>query len=135
MKTILHTSLILLSLIVLSTQTVVSQNTTFKLTDYKTPVYNYQAMDLNFDLTSLFSASQNSNSTQSSGHNYSVNSDLKAAYTGFVNSAGQQREISVSFRQSIMAEGHHVNEPYDQVNTYNLFLPSEHLTIRAAKIL
>jgi len=77
-----------------------AQNTSFKLSDYKNPIYRYQSLELNFDLNSGFTSHHirsDAGNFPSAMNSFSLNSGAGATYALYSNSPKKQSEIHASF--------------------------------------
>jgi hypothetical protein len=99
MKQINSISITLVVTILLFSNPAKAQNTTFKLSDYKSPDYLYQALDLQFGFNSNMFINKNSNATNS--NTASVNSQMVARYSRFANSPKSQAESHFSINGGI----------------------------------
>lgn len=97
MKKITLIALLLVTLFVLSAKTTFAQDTTFKLSDYKNPIYFYQTLDLNFRLSGSSDGIRNNNTSDNYLTNrYSFNSNTEARYNSYSNSIKSQSEFGAT---------------------------------------
>ncbi len=99
MKQIKMISITFVATIVLFYSPLMAQNTTFKLSDYKNPNYLYQTLDLQFGLNSGMFVNRTSNATNSNAA--SLNSQMVARYSKFVNSPKSQGEQHIALNGGI----------------------------------
>lgn len=94
-------ALVLTAAVLFFAKTAVSQNTTFKLTDYKNPTYIYQTLDLNFGLNSGLSANKESASSTGTSNAFSLNSSAGGNFSRFTNSPKAQSERHINLNTGI----------------------------------
>ena len=134
MKKIRFFSLLMVSMVILSAQTTIAQNTTFKLSDYKNPNYLYQTLELNFDLNNRVSSFTNKSFITNFHSNYSLRSNAGARYSSYGNSSKSQSEYLISFDGGIHSLGNYNTlDPKILETKSNSFNHNENLVIAGLK--
>lgn len=134
MKKIRFFSLLLGSMVILSTQITIAQNTTFKLSDYKNPNYLYQSLDLNFDLNESLNSATNKNPSTNFQSHYSRTLNAGARFSSKANSSKSQSEFLISFDGGIHSIGDHTTQDiFTLESKSNSFNHNENLEIAGLK--
>lgn len=134
MKSTRIIAIIIMLIPILAFETVKAQDTTFRLSDYKNPIYFYQMLDLNFGLNSGLILSNSRISDKSGMSNLTLSSNAGATYILFINSPGTQTELRTSFFGAIGSSFYHYNfETLNSESNSNSFSHYENLSIEGVK--
>jgi len=98
-------------------QNCMAQNTTFKLSDYKNPNYDYRSLTFNFNLNNSIYFNTDGKPNDSKSNNFSLNSNAGTQYSQYFNSPKSQSEKHGSIGFGIGSTGTRIENTQGTLNS------------------